>query len=184
MRSFLSERAHAERTYVMQRVDHAAIFILIAATFTPMHAILFRGPGRWGVLAGVWTIALAGLAFKSMYFHSMPEWVSLCLYLAFGWLGLVSGVAVGQRLGPAFVRPLLFGAVAYTAGALADFTHWPAPISPVIGSHELFHVAVLAGIGFHWKFVRAFASGKVPGARVASETDKPRQEWPGALRSA
>lgn len=170
--------------YVMQRVDHAAIFILIAATFTPMHAILFRGPGRWGVLAGVWTFALAGLALKSMYFHSMPEWVSLAMYLAFGWLGLASGVAVGQRLGPKFVRPLLFGAVAYTAGAFADFAHWPAPISPMIGSHDLFHVAVLAGIGFHWKFVRAIASGKVSLMPAAPKTAKPGRDWPATIRSA
>jgi channel protein (hemolysin III family) len=175
--------------YVMQRVDHAAVFILIAATFTPLHAILLRGRGRWGVLAGVWALALAGLALKSMYFNSMPEWVSLALYLAFGWLGIASVVTIGQRLGAAFVRPLLFGAVAYTAGAFADFAHWPAPISPMIGSHELFHVAVLAGIGFHWNFVREFASGKVAALLIAPATPrvarvgKSGREWPGAIRS-
>ena len=147
--------------YVMHRVDHAAIFILIAATFTPMHAILFRGAGRWGVLAAVWTIALVGLAFKTLYFNSMPEWLSLVLYMGFGWLGLASGIVLMQRLGYAFIRPLIMGAIAYTVGAVADFAHWPAPIPSVVGAHELFHLAVLAGIGFHWKFVRAFASGKV-----------------------
>jgi len=157
--------------YVMQRVDHAAVFILIAATFTPIHAILLRGAGRWGVLAGVWAIALAGLVLKSMYFNSMPGWVGLALYLSFGWLGIASAVAIGQRLGAAFVRPLLLGAVAYTAGACADFAHWPAHISPMIGSHEVFHVAVLAGIGYHWKFVHAFASGRISPMR------SPAPEW-------
>ena len=169
--------------YVMQRVDHAAIFILIAATFTPLHAILLRGRGRWGVLAGVWALALAGLALKTMYFNSMPEWVGLTLYLAFGWLGIASVVTIGQRFGPAFVRPLLCGAAAYTAGAFADFANWPAPISPMIGSHEVFHVAVLAGIGFHWNFVRAVATGRVPLVPVVPRVVS-KGEWPGAIRSA
>jgi len=168
--------------YVMQRVDHAAVFILIAATFTPLHAILLRGPRRWGMLGGVWALALAGLAYKTMNFNSMPEWVSLALYLAFGWLGIASVVAIGQRLGPAYVRPLLFGAVAYTAGACADFAHWPAHLSPMIGSHEVFHVAVLAGIGYHWKFVRAFASGRVAAVQSLATT-RPR-DWARAIRSA
>lgn len=153
--------------YVMHRVDHAAIFILIAATFTPMHAILFRGAARWGVLSVVWTIAIVGLTFKSMYFGSIPQWVSLTLYMAFGWLGLASGIALLQRLGYSFVRPLILGAVAYSVGAITDFAQWPILLPSVIGSHELFHLAVLVGLACHWHFVRGFASGRyLPGHLV------------------
>jgi channel protein (hemolysin III family) len=148
--------------YVMQRVDHAAVFILIAATFTPMHAILFRGPARWGVLSVVWTIAIVGLTFKSVYFGAIPEWLSLALYLAFGWLGLASGLALSRRLGYAFIRPLVLGAFAYTLGAITDFAQWPILLPSVIGAHELFHLAVLAGIACHWQFVQGFASGRYP----------------------
>ena len=143
--------------YVMHRVDHAAIFLFIAATFTPIHAIVFRGPGRWGVLTAVWTIAIVGLIFKMLYFSSMPQGLSLALYMAFGWLGLASGIALSQRLGYAFVRPLAAGAVAYTVGALADYFGWPILMPHLIGSHELFHVAVLAGIACHWRLVRRLA---------------------------
>lgn len=147
--------------YVMQRVDHACIFILIAATFTPMHAILFRGASRWGVLAAVWTFALVGLTVKTMYFYTMPEWMGLLLYIGFGWLGLASAVALTQRLGYAFIKPLMAGAVLYTAGALTDFAQWSGPMPSLIGSHDIFHLAVLAGIACHWHFVRGFASGKI-----------------------
>jgi channel protein (hemolysin III family) len=148
--------------YVMHRVDHAAVFILIAATFTPMHAILFRGPARWGVLSVVWTIAIVGLTFKSMYFGAIPEWLGLSLYLAFGWLGLASGLALSQRLGYAFIRPLMLGAAAYTVGAITDFAQLPIALPYGIGTHELFHLAVLAGIACHWQFVKGFASGRYP----------------------
>src|SRR3954454_18390113 len=69
---------------VLQRLDHAAIFVLIAGSFTPAHTILFRGPWRWGVLAGVWALAITGLVLKTVYFTSMPEWFGLTLYLGFG----------------------------------------------------------------------------------------------------
>ena len=65
--------------YVLHRLDHAAIFILIAGSFTPVHAILFRGPWRWGMLAGVWTMAITGLTLKTVYFTSIPEWFGLLL---------------------------------------------------------------------------------------------------------
>jgi channel protein (hemolysin III family) len=148
--------------YVLHRLDHAAIFILIAGSFTPVHAILFQGPWRWGMLAAVWTMAITGLTLKTVYFTSMPEWFGLLLYLGLGWFGLVSGIALARRFGFRFVRPVVWGALAYTFGALADFLHWPAPLPGIVGPHELFHIAVLAGISFHWKFILGIASGEIP----------------------
>jgi channel protein (hemolysin III family) len=148
--------------YVLHRLDHAAIFILIAGSFTPVHAILFRGPWRWGMLAAVWTMAITGLTLKTVYFTSMPEWFSLLLYLGLGWFGLVSGIALARRFGFRFVSLVVWSALAYTFGAIADFVHWPAPFPDIIGSHGVFHLAVLAGISFHWRFVLSFASGEIP----------------------
>jgi channel protein (hemolysin III family) len=147
---------------VLQRLDHAAIFVLIAGSFTPVHAILFRGPWRWAMLTGVWAVALTGLTLKTVYFTSMPEWFGLALYLGFGWLGVVSWVGLARRFSYRFVRPVLWGALAYTFGALTDFMRWPVPVPEIVGPHELFHLAVLAGISFHWTFIRSFASGEIP----------------------
>lgn len=143
---------------VLLRLDHAAIFVLIAGSFTPVHAILFRGPWRWGMLAGIWTVALAGLTFKTVYFTAISEGFGLALYLGFGWLGLVSWIALVRRFGFRFARPVLWGALAYTSGALTDFLGWPVPVPGFVGAHELFHLAVLAGLSFHWMFIRSFAS--------------------------
>jgi channel protein (hemolysin III family) len=145
---------------VLQKLDHAAIFTLIAGTFTAVHAILFTGPWRWGMILAIWTMAATAVTLKMIFFHSVPEALSLSLYLGMGWVGLISGVKIARMFGRRFIDLLLFGAVAYTAGAVLEFLHWPVVIPGVIGPHELFHLAVLAGLFFHWRFIYAFASGQ------------------------
>lgn len=147
---------------VLWRLDHGAIFVLIAGSFTPLHGILFRGIWRWLPLLIVWSAAIAGITLKTIYFTSLAYGVGLAFYLALGWLGAVSGLELWRRHGLAFIKPLLWGGLAYTIGGVIDFLRWPDPIPRVLGPHELFHVGVLAGISFHWRFVWQFASGKVP----------------------
>jgi channel protein (hemolysin III family) len=144
---------------VLLRLDHAAIFILIAGSFTPVHSILLRDRWQWHLLAWIWIAALTGLTLKTVYFDVMPSWLGLLMYLGLGWLGLISTVALARRFGVRFVLPLVWGALAYTLGALADFLSWPVLVPGVIGPHEVFHLAVLAGIAFHWAFIRGIASG-------------------------
>jgi len=146
--------------FVLQALDHAAIFTLIAATFTPIHAIAFRGAWwRWGMLAFVWTAAVAAISLTSIYFSETPEWLGLLLYLGLGWLGAASGFKLWWHLGFRFIRPLTWGALAYTAGALLDFFRFPVLIPGIVGPHELFHLAVLAGIIWHWRFIAGLVSG-------------------------
>lgn len=149
-----------EARAVLKRLDHAAIFVLIAGTFTPVHGILFRGPARWLPLLFIWSAAAGGITLKTVFFGQFPEWLGLSLYLGLGWVGVVSGVALWRRFGPAFVQPLVWGAVAYTVGAVLEFVRWPVLLPGVLGPHEVFHGAVLAGLGFHWKFVYRLAPGR------------------------
>jgi hypothetical protein len=65
--------------------------------------------------------------------------------------------------------------VAYTAGGVLEFLNWPVLIRGVLGPHELFHVGVLVGVSFHWRFVATFASGEVPGEREAARPAAARQ---------
>ena len=156
---------------VMLRLDHGAIFVLIAGTFTPVHGLLFRGPLRWAPLVLVWSAAAAGVVLKTAFYTRVPERVGLSLYLALGWLGAVSGVLLWRRHGFRFVRPLLLGGLAYSAGAAADFLRRPVLIPGVVGAHELFHLAVLAGALLHWRFVWGFAGGPArPTQAVGSRT--------------
>jgi channel protein (hemolysin III family) len=141
------------------RLDHAAIFILIAGSFTPVHAILLHDRWHRHLLPLIWAAAIAGLVLKSVYFDAMPESLGLLMYLGLGWLGVISTVTLALRYGLRFILPLVWGGLAYTVGAVADHFHWPVLIPGVVGAHEIFHLAVLAGISFHWMFIRRIASG-------------------------
>jgi channel protein (hemolysin III family) len=142
---------------VLQRLDHAGIFLLIAGTFTPVHGVLFRGWWRWGMLLIIWTIAITSITLKSIFFNDISEWLGLTLYLGLGWFGAISGVLLYQRYGFRYIKPLVYGALAYTFGAVMEFMRTPELIPGVIGPHELFHIAVLIGIAYHFAFVFSFA---------------------------
>jgi channel protein (hemolysin III family) len=146
--------------YVMHEIDHTAIFILIAASFVPVHAILFKGWRRWLILLLLFSLAAAGIAFNFLYFHGLPEIVGLTFYIAMGWMGGYSGYALYRRYGWGFIRPLAWGGIAYTLGGAIEFLRQPVLIEGVVGPHELFHLAVLAGLGFHFRFAFSFAGKK------------------------
>lgn len=139
---------------VLQRLDHAGIFALIAGTFTPVHSILFKGFLRWGFLVLIWGLAITGITLKSIFFNDLAEWLGLIFYLGLGWLGILSAYYTHRLHGFTIIKPLLYGALAYTAGASIEFLRLPFVIPGVIGPHELFHIAVLAGVAWHWQFVR------------------------------
>ncbi len=146
---------------VMERLDHGAIFVLIAGTCTPVHGLLFRGWLCWGPLLFVWTAAITGITLKTIFFEELAEWLTLTLYLALGWFGVLAVVLLGRRHGFPFVKPLLLGGVAYSLGGALDFLRWPVVIPGVVHAHELFHLAILTGAFWHWTFVWQIATGEV-----------------------
>ena len=138
---------------LFQRLDHAAIFLLIAGCYTPVHTWLFRGPLRWGVLAGVWTLAIAGLTVKSIFFAHVPESAGLAAYLLLGWLGLGTGWILWRHHGLWYIAVPLLGGLAFSVGGIVGAIGAPNPIPGIVGSHELFHLASLAGIFTFWRFM-------------------------------
>ncbi|MGH8476184.1 MAG: PAQR family membrane homeostasis protein TrhA [Methylococcales bacterium] len=138
---------------ILQLLDHAAIFVLIAGSFTPVHGILFAGWARWGTLLVIWLLAFAGITLKIIFFDSIPEWLGLISYLGLGWMGLASGIAIWRRYGAILTKPLVYSGLSYTFGGLLEFFRMPVVIFGVIGPHELLHFGVLAGIGFHFRFL-------------------------------
>lgn len=151
--------------FLLQRLDHAAIFVLIAATFTPVHLILFRGRLRWMPIVSIWFLALTGLAVKMLYFSAIPSWAGIWLYLGLAGLGLISVAILARRHGVAFVIPLIAGSACYFAGAMFELSRAPILWPGYIGPHELLHLSVLLAILLHWRFMLSI----VTGGRIAAE---------------
>jgi channel protein (hemolysin III family) len=144
---------------LMLQLDVAGIFALIAGTVTPVHAILFRGFNRWAPLLLVWSAAAIGITLTTMTRGRIAPGVGTDTFLLMGWGGLISCIILWKRFGFLFVRPLILGGVAYTVGAIILSLKLPPLVPGVIRAHELWHVAVLLGLGLHWKFVFQFAGG-------------------------
>ena len=149
---------------VLRRLDHIAIFLLIAATFTPPHVLLFRGPWRWVPLAVVWLGAAAGSVLKLAFFSWVEAWWSTLIYIALGWVGLAGGLRLWRLRGWNVVEPLFWGAVAFSLGALIDLDGSWTVIPGVLGAHELFHLAALVGIALHWRFIHLVCSPQTENA--------------------
>jgi channel protein (hemolysin III family) len=156
---------------VLARLDHAAIFVLIAATFTSVLGLLLTGRERWVPLVLIWTAAVAGVVFKTIYFADFPEWAGLIFYLGMGWASVVPGIALCRKYGTAYLRPLTWGGIAYSVGAVLDFTRWPVLVPGVVGPHEVFHLAVLVGISCHWYFVARLVADGPPAVRTGPGND-------------
>lgn len=139
--------------YVLRILDHAGIFLLIAGTLIAIHELLFSGLMRWGVIILASMIAALGITFGSIYFDELPAYMSHAVFLAFGWLGLVSVIGIWRLKNAVSIKYLAYGGIAYTFGAILDWIKPPALIPGVLGAHELFHFAVLLGVAFHWHFL-------------------------------
>jgi len=71
---------------VMLRLDTAAIFVLIASTFTVIHGVLFTDWRRWGIISLLWLTSIIGIAIRSVFYHDIPKIVGDLAFLAIGWM--------------------------------------------------------------------------------------------------
>jgi channel protein (hemolysin III family) len=89
------------------------------------------------------------ITLQTIFFDLGTEGLGVTLYLGYGWVGLYSRTLIARRHGLRFIRPLVWGATAYTVGAILEFLRWRRLLAGVVRPHELFHLFVLAGIGCH-----------------------------------
>ncbi len=136
---------------IMRRLDHSAIFILIAGTYTPIALMV---PSRIGLvlLAVVWAGALAGVAF-SIAWPRAPKWLTASLYVALGWAIVPALPELARAMGPVGLTLLTGGGVVYSIGALIYALRRPDPFPTVFGYHEVFHLLVIVAATFHYAAV-------------------------------
>ena len=140
----------------MRRLDHSMIFFLIAGTYTPFALLVLDGPLADAILIAVWTGALAG-SIVEMLWVSHPKWVSALIYLAVGWIAVVSFPAMLDELGVGGIALIAGGGLLYTAGAVVYAVQRPNPNPAVFGYHEIFHLLVIAAAAAHFTAVAIYA---------------------------
>jgi hemolysin III len=133
---------------VMRRLDHAAIFMLIAGTYTPFCLLLPPETGGW-LLPLVWIGALAGMV-VSVAWPMAPKWLMAALTVGLGWAIVPTLPALGVAIGTSGLALLGAGGVAYTVGAVVYATRVPDPFPRVFGYHEVFHVLVIVAAILHY----------------------------------
>lgn len=146
---------------VMQRMDIAAIWTMIAGTFTPIHIILFRGLWRWGMILLIWVIAITGLVLHVVFFNTFPMELALALFVAMGWLGAFSMLHYISKFRDRAILVMLGGGVSYTVGAVFEYYGTTVLIEGIIGAHEIFHLFVVLGAYLHWRFIYHWAAHPV-----------------------
>lgn len=131
-------------TAVLRKLDHAAIYLLIAGTYTPFCYNMFSGFWRWGLLSIVWVLALTGIGIK-MFVMGAPRWLNTAIYLVLGWL-IIFGIQelLAVLPGGALIW-LLVGGILYTLGAVIYATKIPDFVPGKFGFHEVWHIFVILG---------------------------------------
>lgn len=144
---------------VFRKIDHMMIFVLIAGSYTPVCLIVLGGKEGYTMLAIVWTIAVAGMIIKACWI-TCPKWFSSVIYIAMGWVVVfVFGKLIHSLPAAAFLW-LLAGGIIYTVGGIIYALKLPLFNSrhENFGSHEIFHLFVMAGSICHFIFMYCYVA--------------------------
>ena len=136
---------------VFRIIDHSAIYVLIAGTYTPFMLGALRGAWGWSLLAVVWGLAVLGVALTSVVGVKFPR-ASVVIYILMGWLIVVAIKPLMTHLPPAGLAWLVAGGLAYTGGAV--FYGWKR----LRYQHTVWHLFVLTGSVCHFVAVLRYAA--------------------------
>jgi len=140
---------------LMRRLDHAAIFVLIAGTYTPVGLLALGGAWRWLVLGFVWGSAAAAIVL-SLLWPGAPNWLPAAIGLVIGWTGVVALPQIVARLGGGGMTLLVLGGLAYSLGAVVYARQRPDPLPRIFGYHELFHALTIVAVGCQYVAIAFF----------------------------
>jgi hemolysin III len=137
---------------MLRKVDHAAIYLLIAGSYTPFCYNMFTGFWRWGLLAIVWSLAILGVTL-SIFIMRAPRWLNTAIYLILGWLVILGIRELLAALPVGALVWLSAGGLLYTLGALIYTTKILNLVPGKFGSHEIWHIFVILGALAHFAAV-------------------------------
>lgn len=137
---------------IMKRIDHSAIYFLIAGTFTPVCMLALPESDGRNLLMIVWSIAVAGVI-KSVFWVKAPKALTAFVYVVMGWMVLPYLKDLKESLGTAQLILLGAGGAAYTLGALFYALKKPNLLPQIFEHHELFHLLTIVGAAFHFSVI-------------------------------
>ena len=137
---------------VLRKLDHCAIYLIIAGTYTPFALVTLNGAWGWSLLGAIWGLAALGVVQELWLARGARVW-SLAIYLLMGWLALVAMSPLLDALGWQGLAWLIAGGLVYTAGIAfyaydERFRHW----------HGIWHLFVLAGSATHYAAILRFVA--------------------------
>ncbi|MBW6492499.1 MAG: hemolysin III family protein [Lentimicrobium sp.] len=130
--------------YLLNKVDHMAIYVLIAGSYTPLALTVLRGPLGWTLFGLIWALAIAGIVYKLWFYKTRYRKVSAWLYVAMGWLVIIVISPVIEKMPVASLWLMASGGFSYTIGALFYIRKDKRLF------HLIFHLFVLAGSVLHF----------------------------------
>ncbi len=136
----------------LRRVDHLAIFVLIAGSYTPICLLALPPSSGRLMLIAIWSFAAFGAA-VSLFWPMAPRWLNLALTVGMGWLILPQATSVIDALGAQSIALLVAGGVLYSLGGLAYARRAPNPLPGIFGHHEVFHCMVLLAAACHFAVI-------------------------------
>lgn len=142
---------------IFRKLDHSMIFILIAGTYTPVCMLVLGGKTGMYLLALVWGIAIGGIFLKVCWI-SCPKWFSSVIYIVMGWVCVLVFPALWEKLSASAFAWLLAGGILYTVGGIVYALKLKGfnGAHKYFGSHEIFHLFVMAGSFCHFIVMYCF----------------------------
>lgn len=141
----------------LRKLDHAAIYLLIAGSYTPFCYNMFSGFWKWGLLAIVWSLALVGVLL-TMFFMRVPRWLNTSIYVVLGWLALLGIGEMLAKLPPGALAWLCIGGILYTLGAVIYAAKLFNFVPGKMGFHEVWHIFVILGALAHFVAVAFYVA--------------------------
>jgi hemolysin III len=145
----------------LRKLDHSAIFLLIAGTYTPFCLIAFTGFWRWGLLTIIWTISVVGIVVKVFYIKA-PRWANALIFIILGWLCVMAAPQMPSVLSVGVLFWLITGGVIYTLGAIVYTSRLFNFMPGKFGFHEVWHIFVILGALAHFISVMTLLISPAP----------------------
>lgn len=148
-------KARPEVIDILRKIDHSAIYLLIAGTYTPICYNLFSGFWKWGILGVIWSLALIGIGVKIFWINA-PRWLTAGIYLFMGWMCILALREMLVVIPAGGLIWLLAGGLIYSLGAVVYITKKPDFFPGIFGFHEVWHIFVILGALAHYISVMVY----------------------------